>query len=40
VKFIRIADGVDLSQPVEVAKGRRVFELYATTFPLTGRCTG
>jgi len=27
--FIRIADGVDLNDPVEVAKGRRVFEIYA-----------
>ena len=31
VQFIRIADGVDLNDPVEVvAKGRRVFELHAT----------
>jgi hypothetical protein len=39
VKFIRIADGVDLSQPVEVAKGRRVFELHPTTLPAFGSCT-
>jgi deazaflavin-dependent oxidoreductase (nitroreductase family) len=26
--FIRVVDGVDLDHPVEVAKGRRVFELY------------
>jgi len=29
VQFIRIADGVDLNHPVEVAEGRRVFELHA-----------
>ncbi len=29
VSFIRIADGVDLDHPVEVAEGRRVFELHA-----------
>ena len=29
IQFIRIADGVDLNDPVEVAKGRRVFEIYA-----------
>jgi deazaflavin-dependent oxidoreductase (nitroreductase family) len=29
LQFIRIADGVDLKDPVEVAKGRRVFELHA-----------
>jgi deazaflavin-dependent oxidoreductase (nitroreductase family) len=29
VQFIRIADGVDLNDPVEVAKGRRVFEIQA-----------
>jgi deazaflavin-dependent oxidoreductase (nitroreductase family) len=29
VQFIRIADGVDLKDPVEVATGRRVFELHA-----------
>ena len=29
VQFIRIADGVDLNDPVEVAKGRRVFEIHA-----------
>jgi deazaflavin-dependent oxidoreductase (nitroreductase family) len=28
VQFIRIADGVDLNDPVEVAKGRRVFEIH------------
>ncbi len=27
LQFIRIADGVDLNQPVEVARDRRVFEL-------------
>lgn len=27
--FIRIVDGVDLSDPVAAAKGRRVFELHA-----------
>ncbi len=27
VQFIRIADGVDLNQPAEVAEDRRVFEL-------------
>jgi deazaflavin-dependent oxidoreductase (nitroreductase family) len=31
IQFIRIADGVDLYDPLEVvAKGRRVFELHAT----------
>ena len=30
VQFIRIADGVDLNDPVEVARDRRVFELHAT----------
>jgi deazaflavin-dependent oxidoreductase (nitroreductase family) len=30
VWFIRIADGVDLNHPVEVAEGRRVFELHPT----------
>jgi deazaflavin-dependent oxidoreductase (nitroreductase family) len=28
VQFIRIADGVDLDDPVEAAVGRRVFELH------------
>ena len=28
VQFIRIADGVDLNYPVEVARDRRVFELH------------
>lgn len=28
VQFIRIADQVDLNQPIEVAKDRRVFELH------------
>src|ERR687884_634492 len=28
VQFIRIVDGVDLSDPVEAAEGRRVFELH------------
>ena len=28
VQFIRIVDGVDLNDPVAVAKGRRVFELH------------
>jgi deazaflavin-dependent oxidoreductase (nitroreductase family) len=28
VQFIRIADGVDLDHPAEVAEGRRVFELH------------
>jgi deazaflavin-dependent oxidoreductase (nitroreductase family) len=28
VQFIRIADGVDLKDPVEVARARRVFELH------------
>lgn len=26
--FVRLIDGVDLNHPVEVAEGRRVFELY------------
>ena len=30
VWFIRIVDGVDLHDPVEAAKGRRVFELHPT----------
>ncbi len=29
LQFIRIADGVDLKDPAEVARGRRVFELHA-----------
>jgi deazaflavin-dependent oxidoreductase (nitroreductase family) len=29
VQFIRIADGVDVNDPVEAAKGRRVFEIHA-----------
>lgn len=29
VQFIRIADGVDLNDPAEVARDRRVFELHA-----------
>jgi deazaflavin-dependent oxidoreductase (nitroreductase family) len=28
VRFIRIVDGVDLTDPVEAAEGRRVFELH------------
>jgi deazaflavin-dependent oxidoreductase (nitroreductase family) len=28
VSFVRIVDGVDLNDPVEAAKGRRVFELH------------
>jgi deazaflavin-dependent oxidoreductase (nitroreductase family) len=31
--FIRIADGVDLNDPLEAAEGRRVFELHAQIRP-------
>lgn len=30
VWFIRVADGVDVTRPVEAADGRRVFELHPT----------